>query len=119
MNIAPAAAIEDTPRERKRQPLWLRFWSKVEIDPVTNCWLWRGGIGKRRRGGLVGRLRKGGRADGFVSPHRQVTKWAHGEPPREDAEAGHTCFETLCCNPAHLRWVTRCENEQEKEFEAT
>lgn len=27
-------------------------------------------------------------------------------------EAGHsaTCTTTLCCNPAHLRWVTRAEN---------
>lgn len=101
---------------RPRGSLWQRFWSKVSPDPVTGCWLWVGATGKRRRGGIDGRLRRGGASEGFVSPHRQALIFAAGPPPWENAEACHTCGESLCCNPVHLYWGSRSQNERDKQY---
>src|SRR5579864_4272263 len=103
--------------------LWVRFWSKVEVQP-NGCWLWRGAKGKRQRKGFDGRLFAGEttKADGgkrrqnFVSPHRQVLRWAVGNPPTPDHQACHKCPDptnesTLCCNPSHLYWGTQAQNE--------
>lgn len=96
--------------------MWDRFWSKVRVDEATGCWLWIGGIGRRRHGGVDGRLRRGGEKAGFVSPHRQVCEWAHGSAPSPIHHAAHSCDVNLCCNPAHLRWATQSENERDKQF---
>lgn len=102
--------------KRARRSLWERFWSKVTVDPVTGCWLWKGGIGRRRHSGVDGRLRGDGTTLAFVSPHRQVTVWAHGAPPSRAHHAAHSCDTDLCCNPAHLRWKSPSENELEKQY---
>jgi hypothetical protein len=50
----------------------------------------------------------------MLKVHRVVLIWKTGENP-PDKEAGHqnSCVSGLCCNPAHLRWVTREENQQD------
>ena len=98
---------------RQRISLWVRLWSKVVVLP-SGCWRWEGGTGQRRSGGLDGRLRKGSRREGHVSPHRQVLIWAAGQPPTLSHEACHRCDFNLCCNPQHLYWGTRQENEDSK-----
>lgn len=47
-------------------------------------------------------------------PHRYICEKTHGPPPFIDMQAGHLCGNRLCCNPRHLRWVTRQENEADK-----
>lgn len=46
--------------------------------------------------------------------HRIVCTLAHGEPPAPDLQAAHSCGNTSCCNPGHLRWATRTENAADK-----
>lgn len=99
-----------------QRSLWQRLVEKLEVQP-NGCWLWRGAIGKRQRGGLDGRIRKGRRHEGFVSPHRQMLIFAKGEPPTPAHQACHRCPggpHELCCNPTHLYWGTQSENEADK-----
>jgi hypothetical protein len=46
---------------------------------------------------------------------RLVCQLVHGEPPRVDAEACHSCGNGHlgCMNPKHLRWGTRDDNMQD------
>lgn len=101
---------------RRPRALLLRIVEKLAIQP-NGCWLWIGAVGRRQRGGLDGRIQRGARGEGLVSPHRQMLTFAKGEPPTADHEACHTCPETpstLCCNPTHLYWGTHAENEADK-----
>lgn len=47
-------------------------------------------------------------------PHRFICERTHGASPAPDMQAGHRCGNRRCCNPKHLRWVTRQENEADK-----
>ncbi len=48
--------------------------------------------------------------------HRIACSLTHGEPPTPKHEASHTCGRGKfgCCNPRHLKWKTRTENEADK-----
>ncbi len=46
--------------------------------------------------------------------HRLLTIWAHGDPPNQKLHAAHSCNNSLCVNPKHLRWATAYENHQDK-----
>lgn len=50
-----------------------------------------------------------------IGAHRLMCLQAHGGPPTPDHEAAHSCGKGHdgCCNPRHLRWATRSENQKE------
>ena len=56
------------------------------------CWLWQG------------KLKTGG-----YGPHRRAWEIAVGPIP-DDLTIDHTCEVKNCCNPTHLRLLTRSEN---------
>ena len=94
-----------------------RFWEKVDTSGGADaCWPWRGAVsrGRRARDGY-GAIRTGGAGTPIERAHRfaLVLKTAM-DPPELEAGHGPTCTTTLCCNPRHLRWVTREENEADK-----
>ena len=45
---------------------------------------------------------------------RVMCEFAHGLPPSPDLDAAHSCHFPRCCNPKHLRWATRRENNDDK-----
>lgn len=49
-----------------------------------------------------------------TSGHRIVCLAAHGNPPSPDFDAAHSCHNRLCCNPRHLRWATKAENQADR-----
>lgn len=49
-----------------------------------------------------------------VRAHRLMCMLAHGEPPAPRMDCAHSCGNKTCCNPRHLRWATRKENEADK-----
>lgn len=102
-------------------PLRRRLFEKVAIpkglavDVRRRCWPWKGALSKKRNG-IRGLIHVGpGKKTALV--HRVVCVLFHGPPPTPAHEAGHTCPDgeyALCCNPYHLRWMTRTENERHK-----
>ena len=50
----------------------------------------------------------------FMGVHRAVCLEVYGDPPTKLHQAAHICGVTSCCNPNHLRWATRSENELDK-----
>lgn len=42
--------------------------------------------------------------------HRRVCIVRHGQPPSQEHEAAHSCGNSSCVNPRHVRWATRVEN---------
>lgn len=45
---------------------------------------------------------------------RDMCEAAHGPPPTDGLDAAHSCHNPPCCNPRHLRWATRRENNMDK-----
>jgi hypothetical protein len=52
----------------------------------------------------------------YTSAPRAICILAHGEPPRTEMHAAHSCGKGHdgCTNPRHLRWATMRENESDK-----
>lgn len=52
----------------------------------------------------------------YIPAHRLVCMMAHGDPPTPKHEAAHSCGRghAGCCNPRHMNWATRRENELDK-----
>jgi hypothetical protein len=85
-----------------------RFGLKVELDPRTQCWNWKGSLATRGYGRFfVGRSE--------VLPRGEVYayRWAYerwvGLVP-EGLELDHLCRNRACVNPAHLEPVTKRTN---------
>jgi hypothetical protein len=45
--------------------------------------------------------------------HRVVSEQVNG-PATDGMDAAHKCGNRACCNPAHIRWATRSENNADK-----
>jgi len=81
-----------------------RFWKKV--DRTDSCWNWTGAL----RADGYGRFRT---RDRLVSAHRFAYESVHAPIP-EGKEIDHICYNRGCVNPAHLRLVTRKQNQENR-----
>ena len=79
-----------------------RFWTHVEPEPTSGCFIW---MGARHPQGY-GIFQDGGRAR---RAHRVSYEMAHGPIP-EPLELDHLCRLTCCVNPRHLEAVTAQTN---------
>jgi len=83
----------------------IRFWDKVQPEPMSGCWLWTAahypnGYGTIRIDGTPGRM---------VSAHRLAYEMLVG-PISNGLEIDHRCRQRCCVNPAHMEPVTHAEN---------
>jgi hypothetical protein len=78
------------------------FWPKVDIRADDQCWPWTRSFDRRG----YGQFYMGGYK---TSAHRAAWIFAHGDIEGE-LTVDHLCFNTACCNPAHLRLLSRSEN---------
>jgi hypothetical protein len=84
-----------------------RFWSKIAIDPETECWNWLGALNSRGYGCIgVGGARTGKR----YLTHRYMLM-AFREVPA-NMQVDHLCLNKRCANPRHLEVVTCRVNVQ-------
>jgi hypothetical protein len=95
----------------------LDFWSRVaRTDDPTECWEWTAGKAKRsERGGEYGTVHISPRITGlpaFVSTyaHRVAYALGTGILPGPGQVIDHRCYNTVCCNPAHLDLTTQLVN---------
>ena len=79
-----------------------RFQKFIELDLLSGCWLWIGGLNHDG----YGKFRDGKKTRGA---HRVSYEYWHGEI-REGLEIDHLCRNRNCVNPDHLELVTRIEN---------
>lgn len=84
-----------------------RFIKLALQHQSDECLLWPFAVGNNGYGAVW----HGGRV---TTSHRAVCVDAHGEPPPGHNDAAHSCGVRTCCNPRHLRWATRSENNMDK-----
>lgn len=84
-----------------------RFWAKVTLPDEDGCMIWRGG----KQGGGYGGFWTG---TTHIQASRLSLLFADGLPPSGRMHAAHSCRNRHCVAPAHLRWATVSENNQDK-----
>lgn len=112
-------------RPRRRTPpgtpLEHRIWMRVEKRGPDECWPWTGAQNGHGYGIFSVRIGPGNRTM-HVRPHRFIYEQEVGPIPpgkeidhichswNPDCTEGDACPHRSCCNPAHLRAVTRDVN---------
>lgn len=79
-----------------------RFWSKVDIGAIDECWEWQAAIAKVGYGAFNYEGQQTG-------AHRVAYMLHYGDIP-EGKEICHRCHNRPCCNPHHLYAGTRKDN---------
>jgi hypothetical protein len=83
-----------------------RLLSKIVVDSVTDCWVWQGGKNNIN----YGMMRDGKKM-------RTVHRVSYEEHSQTKIPIGmsilHSCDNTLCANPSHLRIGTHQQNMQD------
>lgn len=97
---APDGAV---PRKRPKVIAWLE---QAIMTETNECIVWPFAVGK----GGYGNVRLHGK---YTNAHRAVCLFVNGVP-ETGLEAAHLCGNKLCCNPKHIIWATRRENENHK-----
>lgn len=105
-----------TPKRRKRKPTQRidkqQFWDRVDRSNGPDaCWIWTGCVDKRWGYGHFSNAGESRLA------HQIAWELETGKrPPRRRAkyELDHICHERTCVNPAHLRLVTRKQNQENR-----
>lgn len=90
---------------RKRTPLKIRLWRRIQKAGPDDCWPWTGGCCPRG----YGRIGNDEKKMRNVLTHRAAYEDAIGPVP-EGLNVLHRCDNPPCCNPAHLWLGTRADN---------
>lgn len=86
----------------------LRFWDRVEVGDPNDCWPWKLSVGSHGYGQVGWHDKDRGRSV-MTLAHRLAWFLAYGPIP-EGFTVDHTCYVRRCCNPAHMRLLSRSEH---------
>jgi hypothetical protein len=81
-----------------------RFAAKVSIDTATGCWLWTAALSEDGYGAYW--------SDGGMRRAHRIAYETLVETLAADVVIDHKCFQPSCVNPAHLRAVSRKQNNE-------
>lgn len=98
----------------RRADIEAKIMARVEIDPVTGCWLWTGPTsGSTGRGKDYPRMSLGGQT---VAVHLVMWTNVHGYVPGKK-QLDHKCRNRRCVNPdpEHTELVTAKQNAIRRE----
>jgi predicted RNA-binding Zn-ribbon protein involved in translation (DUF1610 family) len=84
-----------------------RLATKIDVHPITFCWLWTGCVDENGYGNIGVRRPDGTRTVGYA--HRVAYEETVGPIP-DRLEIDHLCRTRSCVNPGHLEAVTHREN---------
>lgn len=96
------------------ESLEARITANSVVDDETGCWNWTGSRVRNACGKYYPTLSKrfkGKRTPRRVYVHRLVLELIGHDV--KGKVAAHSCDNTLCCNPAHLRVATQSDNIKE------
>ena len=84
-----------------------RFWEKVDVRSLDECWPWLTGCNWKGYGKfwLDGRSRQA---------HQLAYEYFFGEPIPVGSDTMHSCDNPICCNPFHLSPGSRKDNHQDR-----
>lgn len=101
--------------EQRRDRIRAKIMARVEIEPVTGCWLWTGPTsGSIGRGKDYPRMSLDGQT---VAVHIAMWTNEHGYIPGKK-ELDHVCRNRRCIRPDnqdHVQMVTRKQNARRRE----
>lgn len=81
----------------------------MKVHRSGECWEWEGSLLKNG----YGQFGLGGRGEGNGLAHRVAWELIVGPIP-DDQELDHTCHTRKCVRPAHLRLVTKKQNQENR-----
>jgi hypothetical protein len=86
-----------------------RFWNKVDIRGLNDCWEWQGPTYKTGYGMVNGIRRTKGVKPSPMPAHRKIMDDRYGPLDRWTL-VRHKCGNKLCVNPLHLELGTHQDN---------
>lgn len=101
------SSISTTPKNVYSKKMILKREIRV-IERPNGCWE---PIGKLTQEGYCQKNFKG---YGRIGVHTAMLLDRVGPPQEEGMTPDHDCLNPTCCNPDHLEWVTRAEQEYRK-----
>jgi hypothetical protein len=97
--------------KKARGSLDERFWKKVDKRSDNECWLW---TGARRNSGKYSQAKYGSFRVGKKTQAAHRVSYAYFNGRLDGDIVMHTCDNTLCVNPAHLKTGTVRDNVLDK-----
>lgn len=92
---------------RPPQPIKERFMSKVDLDIVPGCWIWKGSFGGHEGKHAYGRFYY---MDKNVMAHRFAYEFISLRKIPENYDVDHLCKNPRCVNPEHLQSLSKRDN---------
>ena len=91
-----------------------RIIANSVLDLATDCWVWTGKKVMSRTGSErfypVLTVKVDGKVKNKRAHHLALTEFRGKRRPSKLFVAAHSCNNSLCVNPMHLRWTTQSGN---------
>jgi len=89
------------------KPLINRFWEKVDIKGLDECWFWKASLSAKGYGQI--------KVNGVVVRASRLAFELTNGPIKEGLQALHRCDNRNCCNPSHIYEGTADDNIIDRE----